>query len=60
MRSRLSRALVATALGLIVAVAYPVLDIALACRQPISEQCVWGKAYLPLTLGLSVMFGPAP
>jgi hypothetical protein len=45
----------ALALGLIAGVAYPFIDLALACRVPTSEACVWGKAYLPLTLGLSLV-----
>jgi hypothetical protein len=43
------------ALGLIAGMAYPFIDLALACRAPTSEACVWGKAYLPLTLGLSLV-----
>jgi len=31
------------------------VDVALACRVPISEACVWGKAYFPLTLTVSVV-----
>jgi hypothetical protein len=38
-----------------VGVGYPFVDVALACRMPISEACVWGKAYLPLTLSVSVV-----
>jgi hypothetical protein len=47
--------LTALALGLIAGLAYPLIDLALACRAPVSEACVWGKAYLPLTLVLSVV-----
>lgn len=43
--------LVGTAIG----GAYPYVDFALACRTPDSEACVWGKAYFPLTLGLSLV-----
>ena len=42
-------------LGLIAGTAYPFVDLALACRATVSEACVWGKAYLPLTLGLSLV-----
>ena len=45
---------VAMAVGLVVATAYPLVDLALSCRAPQSEACVWGKAYLPLTFGLSI------
>lgn len=48
--------LTALCAGLIVGVGYPFVDVALACRVPISEACVWGKAYLPLTLIVSVVF----
>ena len=41
--------------GLLVGIGYPLVDIALACRVPTSEACVWGKAYFPLTLSLSVV-----
>jgi hypothetical protein len=35
---------------------YPIIDLALACRKPVSEACVWGKAYFSLNLGLSLFF----
>lgn len=47
--------LTALCVGLTVGVGSPFVDVALACRVPISEACVWGKAYLPLTLGVSVV-----
>jgi hypothetical protein len=47
--------LTALATGLIVGIGYPFVDLALACRIPDSEACVWAKAYLPFTLGLSVV-----
>lgn len=47
--------LTALCAGLTVGIGYPFVDVALACRAPFSEACVWGKAYLPLTLGLSVV-----
>ena len=47
--------LTALCVGLIVGIGYPFVDVTLACRVPISEACVWGKAYFPLTLGLSVV-----
>ena len=42
-------------MGLLTAVGYPFVDLAIACRAPTSEACVWGKAYLPFTLALSVV-----
>ena len=47
--------LTALAVGLLVGVGYPFIDVALSCRVPISEACVWGKAYFPLTLGVSIV-----
>ena len=46
---------IALGIGLLVGVGYPIVDVGLACRIPISEACVWGKAYFPLTLGVSVV-----
>jgi len=47
--------LIALAIGVSVGTVYPFVDLARACRTPISEACVWGKAYFPLTLGVSVI-----
>jgi hypothetical protein len=47
--------IVAILVGIVVGVSYPYVDLALACREAASEACVWGKAYLPLTLGLSLL-----
>jgi hypothetical protein len=55
MPSRRFAFLTALCVGSIVGVGYPFVDVALACRVPISEACVWGKAYLPLTLSVSVV-----
>ena len=55
MRSRRSALLSALAVGLVVGIGYPFVDVGLSCRRPISEACVWGKAYFPLTLGVSVV-----
>lgn len=46
----------ALAVGLLAGIGYPCVDLALDCRVPMSEACVWGKAFLPLTLGLSFVF----
>lgn len=48
-------ALIAVLAGLVAGIGYPLVDIALACRAATSEACVWGKAYFPLTLSLSVV-----
>lgn len=55
MLGRRSPFLTALCVGLTVGIGYPFVDVALACREPISEACVWGKAYLPLTLGVSMV-----
>ena len=55
MLSRRSSLLIALALGMAAGIAYPLIDLAIACRTPTSEACVWGRAYLPLTLGVSLV-----
>ena len=52
---RSSSFLVALTVGLVVGIGYPVIDLILACRVPMSEACVWGKAYFLLTLAVSVV-----
>ena len=47
--------LTALCVGLIVGAGYPFVDVGLACRTPTSVACVWGKAYFPLTLSVSVV-----
>ena len=55
MLSRRFPFLTALCVGLTVGAGYPFVDVGLACRAPTSEACVWGKAYLPLTLSVSVV-----
>ena len=55
MLSRRFPFLTALCVGLIVGAGYPFVDVGLACRTPTSEACVWGKAYLSLTLSVSVV-----
>ena len=55
MPSRRSALVTAILVGLLAGIGYPLVDVAIACRAPISEACVWGKAYLLLTLALSVV-----
>ncbi len=55
MLSRRFPFLTALSVGLIVGIGYPFVDVALACRVPTSEACVWGKAYFPLTLSVSLV-----
>lgn len=54
MKARTRSLLWALAIGLAAGVAYPFVDLAWSCRAPLSEACVWGKAYLPLSLGISI------
>ena len=55
MASRLACLAVALCAGVGTGVAYPYLDLALACRNPFSEACVWGKAFFSLTMGVSLV-----
>ena len=55
MMSRRGALLTGLLAGAVVGIAYPYLDLARACRVPDSEACVWGKAYFPLTLTISVV-----
>jgi xanthosine utilization system XapX-like protein len=56
---RLAPLLLALGAGVAVGIGYPYVEIALACREPSSEACVWGKAYFSLTLTVSlVLLGP--
>ena len=54
-RSRLSLLLIALSAGLVAGIGYPLVSVGLACRVPVSEACVWGRAYFSLTLGASVV-----
>jgi hypothetical protein len=55
MLSRRAPLLIALSIGAAVGIGYPFVDIGLACRVPDSEACVWGKAYFPLTLSISIV-----
>jgi hypothetical protein len=47
------------AIALLAAAAVPVVRLQIVCGDPLSEACVWGKAYLPLAIGLNLLFlGP--
>jgi hypothetical protein len=54
-RWRLSLLLIAVSVGLAAGISYPFVSVGLACRVPVSEACVWGRAYFPLTLAVSVV-----
>jgi hypothetical protein len=55
MASRRASAAIALVIGSLIGIGYPLLDLAWACRSATSEACVWGKAYFPLTMVLSVV-----
>ncbi len=54
MTARTKALVSAIVIGAAVGAAYPFIDVALSCRAPDSEACVWGKAYLPLSLAISI------
>jgi hypothetical protein len=41
-------------LGLLAGVGYALVEFALECRAPSSEECFWARHYFPLSLGLSI------
>ena len=48
------------AIALAVGLGAPLVELALDCRRYDSEGCVWGRAYLPLSLAIGlVVFAPA-
>lgn len=51
--TRRRRLVIALLCGVAAGAAYPFIDLAFACRISDSEACVWGKAYLWLTVALS-------
>ena len=51
---RTKQILSAVIIGVLAGTASPFIDVALSCRAPESEACVWGKAYLPLSLSISI------
>ena len=56
MRSRPARAATSLAIGAVLAVGLPLLDLWRDChRAPESEACVWGRAYLPISLVLGAV-----
>jgi hypothetical protein len=54
-QSRTVRVLIATLAGVLAALAVPYGNLWLKCQVPTSEACVWSKAYLPLSLGLTAV-----
>lgn len=58
--SRSVRLLIATLAGVVAALAVPFGNLWLKCQVPTSEACVWSKAYLPLSLGLTTVILGVP
>lgn len=58
--SRPVRLLIATLAGVVAALAVPAGNLWLKCQVPTSEACVWTKAYLPLSLGLTTVILGVP
>jgi hypothetical protein len=58
--SRSVRLLIATLAGVVAALAVPSGNLWLKCQVPTSEACVWSKAYLPLSLGLTTVILGVP
>jgi hypothetical protein len=49
--------LLAGALLVSIGAGIPLLERWFKCRRPVSEACVWAKAYLPLSFGLWTIVG---
>jgi hypothetical protein len=58
--SRPVRLLIATLVGVVATLAVPYGNLWLKCQQATSEACVWSKAYLPLSLGLTFVILGVP
>jgi hypothetical protein len=58
--SRPIRVLIATLVGAVATVSVPLGNLWLNCQQPASEACVWSKAYLPRSLGLTAVILGVP
>ncbi|MFN2566646.1 MAG: hypothetical protein ABR499_16740 [Gemmatimonadaceae bacterium] len=52
-QSRAVRLLLAALAGVVAMLSVPLGNLWLKCQQPTSEACVWSKAYLPVSLGLT-------
>lgn len=44
-------------LGILLGIGSTLVQLRLACRVPDSEACVWGRAYLPVSLPLGATAG---
>ena len=51
------KAFVSVLILVLVGAGVPLLELWIKCREPVSEACVWAKAYLPLSLGVGAVIG---
>jgi hypothetical protein len=51
------RIIVSALLALAIGVGVPLLELSIKCREPVSEVCVWAKAYLPLSFSVGLAMG---
>lgn len=54
-QSRAVRLVIATLVSVLAALVVPYGNLWLKCLVPTSEACVWSKAYLPISLGLTAV-----
>jgi NhaP-type Na+/H+ or K+/H+ antiporter len=57
MRPRREALVVGLAIGALTGIGAPFVELWRDCRSPESEACVWGRALLPVTLGVGVIVG---
>jgi len=55
MAMRRASAIIALVVGPIIGAACPFVQVAVECRAPASEACVWGKALLPVSVAVSTV-----
>jgi hypothetical protein len=60
LQSRGVRWLLAVVAAAVAALVVPFGNLWIKCQQPTSEACVWSKAYLPLSLGLTCLIVGIP
>ena len=48
---------IAAGVGVLAGIGIPLASLWRACRLPESEACVWGRAYLTLSLGIGAIIG---
>jgi hypothetical protein len=56
----MNRYILALIAAVLVGLGLPQVEVALACRRPLSEACVWGHAYLPLNVAATLLLLGVP